>query len=85
MSGFLGEKRNNGKLESYSWALLLLGQEDPLEKEMNIHSSVLAWRSPWTEEPGRLQSTESQRIGLSTHAHPSEAEDAGGTALHPSR
>ena len=33
-----------------------LGQEDLLEKEMTIHSSVLGWRIPWTEEPGRLQS-----------------------------
>ena len=33
-----------------------LGQEDPLEKEMAIHSSTLAWKIPWTEEPGRLQS-----------------------------
>ena len=40
-----------------------LGQEDPLEKEMAIHSSILAWRIPWTEEPGRLQSTGSQRVG----------------------
>ena len=39
-----------------------LGQEDPLEKDMAIHSSVLAWRIPWTEEPGRLQSTGSQRV-----------------------
>ena len=38
-----------------------LGQEDPLEKA--THSSILAWRIPWTEEPGRLQSTESQRVG----------------------
>ena len=37
-----------------------LGQEDPLEKEMETHSSILAWRTPWTEEPKRLQSTESQ-------------------------
>ena len=34
-----------------------LGREDPLEKEMATHSSILAWRIPWTEEPGRLQST----------------------------
>ena len=34
-----------------------LGQEGPLEKEMAIHSSILAWRIPWTEEPGGLQST----------------------------
>ena len=40
-----------------------LGQEDPLEKEMAIHSSILAWRIPWTEEPGRLQSTGLQRVG----------------------
>ena len=39
-----------------------LGQEDTLEKEMATHSSILAWRIPWTEEPGRLQSTVSQRV-----------------------
>ena len=36
--------------------VLSLGPEDPLEKEMATHSSMLAWRIPWTEEPGRLQS-----------------------------
>ena len=40
-----------------------LGQEDPLEKEMVAHSSILAWRIPWTEEPGWLQSMGSQRVG----------------------
>ena len=40
-----------------------LGQEDPLEKEMATHSSTLAWRIPWREEPGRLQSMGSQRVG----------------------
>ena len=40
-----------------------LGQEDPLEEEMAIHSGVLAWRIPWTEEPGGLQSTGSHRVG----------------------
>ena len=40
-----------------------LGREDPLEKDMATHSSTLAWKIPWTEEPGRLQSMESQRIG----------------------
>ena len=39
-----------------------LGQEDPLEKEMVTHSSILAWRIPWTEEPGGLQSMGSQRV-----------------------
>ena len=40
-----------------------LGQKDPLEKELATHSSVLAWRIPWTEQPGRLQSMGSQRVG----------------------
>ena len=40
-----------------------LGWEDPLEKEMATHSSILAWRMPWTEEPGGLQSMGSQRVG----------------------
>ena len=39
-----------------------LGQEDPLEKEMATHSSILAWRIPWTGEPGRLQSMGWQRV-----------------------
>ena len=38
-------------------------QEDPLEKGMATHSSILAWRIPWTEEPGGLQSMESPRVG----------------------
>ena len=41
----------------------ILGQEDPLEEGMATHSSILAWRIPWTEEPGRLPSRGSQRIG----------------------
>ena len=40
-----------------------LGQDDPLEKKMATHSSILAGRIPWTEEPGRLQSMGSQRVG----------------------
>jgi len=40
-----------------------LNQKDPLEKEMATHSSILAWRIPWTEEPGGPQSTGSQRVG----------------------
>ena len=39
-----------------------LAWEDPLEEEIAIHSSILAWRIPWTEEPGGLQTTESQRV-----------------------
>ena len=40
-----------------------LGREDPLEQGMATHSSILAWRIPWTEEPGRLQFMESHRVG----------------------
>ena len=39
-----------------------LSQEDPLEKEMGTHASILAWRIPWTEEPDWLQSKQSQRV-----------------------
>jgi len=51
---------SNGKesaLNSGDWS-----QEDPLEKEIATHSSILHWRIPWTEEPGRLQSTGLQRM-----------------------
>ena len=40
-----------------------LGQKDPLEKEMATHCSLLAWKIPWMEEPGRLESMGSQRVG----------------------
>ena len=43
--------------------VLSLGLEDPLKKGMATHSSILAWRIPWTEEPGRLQSMGSHRVG----------------------
>ena len=42
---------------------LIPGSEDPVEKEMATHSSTLAWRIPWTKEPGELQSMGSQRVG----------------------
>jgi len=46
------------KQETEVWSL---GQEDPLEKEMATHSSILAWRTPWIKEPGGLQTMESQK------------------------
>jgi len=61
--GFPGGSRvkasacNAGDLGSIPW------REDPLEKEMATHSSTLAWRIPWMEKPGGLQSTGSQRVG----------------------
>ena len=53
-------KRLSTTQETWVWSL---GWEDPLEKEMAIHSSTVAWKIPWTEEPGRLQSMGSQRVG----------------------
>ena len=52
-------KRLSTMRETRVWSL---GQEDPLEKEMAIHSSTIAWKIPWSEEPGRLQSMGSQRV-----------------------
>ena len=49
-----------GMWETWVWSL---DREDPLEKEMSTHSSTLAWRIPWREEPGRLQSMGLQRVG----------------------
>ena len=48
-----------------------LGQEDLLDKEMATYSSILAWRIPWTEEPGRLQSMGSQRVRHDSASSPS--------------
>ena len=53
-------KRLPAMRETWVWSL---SREDPLEKEMASHSSILAWRIPWTEEPGGLQSTGLQRVG----------------------
>ena len=49
-----------------------LSQEDPLEEEMAVHSSILAWKIPWTEEPSGLQSwghEESDKLSMHTHTH----------------
>ena len=60
--GFLVAQRvKNPPAMQETW-VQSLGLEDPLEKGMATHSSILAWRIPWTEEPGGLQSTGSQRI-----------------------
>ena len=58
LRGARAESGSDGKASVYN-----VGEpEDPLEKEMAIHSSTIAWKSPWTEEPGRLQSMGSQRV-----------------------
>ena len=51
------------------------GWEDPLQKEMATHSSILAWRSPWTKEPGRLQSMGLQRAGHDSATKPQPLTD----------
>ena len=51
---------NAGDIEMWVQSL---GQEDPLAEQIATHSPILAWRIPWTEEPGRLQSTGLQRVG----------------------
>ena len=51
-----------GGVRDMTW-VQSLGEEDPLEKGMTIHSSIPVWRIPWTKEPGRLQSVGLQRIG----------------------
>ena len=53
---------SEGKAMQKTW-VRSLGQEDPLEKEMATPSSTLAWKIPWIEKPGRLQSMGSQRVG----------------------
>ena len=64
-----------------------LGGEDPMEKEMAIHSSILAWRIPWMEKPSRLQSTGSQRVGqdwaTSPPSPPANAGDIRDVGLIP--
>ena len=54
-----------GDAKAWFWSL---GQEDSLEEEMATHSSILAWKIPWTEESGRLQSMGSQRVYMTEHA-----------------
>ena len=57
-------KNPPAKQETQQMLVQSLGQEDLLEEEMATHCSILAWRIPWTEEPGGLQSMGSQRVGL---------------------
>ena len=58
--GFLVSQQEGIQMPMQQMWVQPLGQEDPLEKEMATHSSVLAWEMPWTEEPGGLQSMKSQ-------------------------
>ena len=59
----LSSKESAAKQELQETRVRSRGQEDPLEKEIAPYSSILAWRIPWTEEPGGLQSMGSERVG----------------------
>ena len=61
----------DGKASAYMWETQVrsLGWEDPLEKEMETHSSIHDWKIPWTEEPGGLRSMGSQRVGHDLNVH----------------
>ena len=59
----LAVKNPSAMQEPQEMRVLSLGQEDSLEEDMATHSSILSWRIPWTEEPCRLQSMGSQRVG----------------------
>ena len=58
-----------------------MDQKDPLEKEMATHSSILAWRIPWTGEPGRLQSVGSQRVGHDWRLNDNYEDHLGGSSV----
>ena len=60
--GFLGGSEGKESACNVGNVSLIPGREDPLEKKMTTHSSILAWKIPWTEEPGGLQSIGSQRV-----------------------
>ena len=62
--GFPGDSAGKESLAMKETWVQSLGWEDPLEEGMTTHSSTLAWRIPWTEEPGRIQSIGSQRVGV---------------------
>ena len=66
MASLMAQKVNNphAMQETQGIWVQSLGQEDTREEEMATHSSILAWKIPWTEDPSGLQSTGSQRIGL---------------------
>ena len=61
-NGFPGGSDGKASASYEETQVQSLGWEDPLEKEMATHSSILAWKIPWMEEPGRLQSTGSQGV-----------------------
>ena len=63
LTSFPGGSASKESASNAATQVQCLGQEDPLEKGMATHSSILAWKIPWTEEPGELQFMGSQRVG----------------------
>ena len=63
LSSWLSGKESPAMQETQKPQVQFLDQEDPLEKGLAIHSSILSWKIPWAEEPGRLQSMRSLRVG----------------------
>ena len=61
--GGISDRESTCQFRRHETWVQSLGRKDPLEEEVVTDSSILAWRIPWTEEPGRLQSTGSQRVG----------------------
>ena len=72
---YLHTHTHTAKQETRVWSL---GREAPLEKEMATHPSILAWRIPWTEEPGGLQSTGPQRVGHDLATKEQQKQDRNG-------
>ena len=87
--GFPGGSDSKESAAMQENQVLSLGEEDLLKKEMTTHSSMLAWRIPWTEEPGGLQSRELQRVGhdwaTNTHTHTHTQWSSNPTPGHTSR
>ena len=67
--GFPGDLEGKGPPEMRDTRVQSLSWEDPLEKEMATHSSTFAWKTPWMEEPGRLQSVGSRRVDMTEPLH----------------
>ena len=86
-SGFPGgsvDKDLPAMQETLQIWVLFLGQEDPLEEGTETHSSIFAWRIPWTEEPGELKSIGCKELGMTevTEQSTAQEEDDGGVVVH---
>ena len=74
-ASFIAQSAKNLPAVQETW-VQILGQEDPLEKEMATHSSILTWRIPWAEEPSRLQSMGSQESDMTQRLNHQESQES---------